>query len=240
MRAKIEKIDQFQKESQLGVPGVTPARLDDNRIDPNRVQWSGDINMAEQTPANEHLGQPLKVTPDSALDGVGPSLFSDTTPNRDFSADLLTQPVQPLAFEQAEVEYQKAAATKRRAGEGGGGRSYARAGGSGKRTRRQSQHDVPGSPDRHRLGEIPAANGNSSPMSGIHPLGGEDDAGHENEQEIGNYVPDDDHPDDWGGDVGSDGEDNVNMATAEKQQAGGNGMNAMLAATSRPTASGAK
>ena len=100
MRAKIEKIDQFQKESQLGVPGVTPARLDDNRIDPNRVQWSGDINMAEQTPANEHLGQPLKVTPDSALDGVGPSLFSDTTPNRDFSADLLTQPVQPLAFEQ--------------------------------------------------------------------------------------------------------------------------------------------
>ena len=52
---------------------------------------------------------------------------------------------------------------------------------------------------------------------------------------VTSYVPDDDHPDDWGGDVGSDGEDNTKVI-AEQQQAGGNDMNAMLAATSTPTA----
>ena len=63
--------------SHLGIPSVTPGRLDDNRIDPNRVQWSGDINMPEhQSPGDEHLPQPLKVSPDTALDGAGPSLFS--------------------------------------------------------------------------------------------------------------------------------------------------------------------
>eukprot|EP00729_Bicosta_minor_P016229 gene16229-18864_t len=149
-----------------------------------------------------------------------------TTPDHDLSGDLLTQPVQPLAFEQADADFKNAAAAKR---------SYVRGGGGGQRRaslqqqqeeQEQEQQEQPGtrssplSPGEQRLGEILAASGNSSPMSGIHPLDGEGEGGLE--QEIGNFVVDDDgNFDDWA-DIGSDGEnDDADLAMAAGAGAAG-------------------
>ena len=149
-----------------------------------------------------------------------------TTPDHDLSGDLLTQPVQPLAFEQADADFKNAAAAKR---------SYVRGGGGGQRRaslqqqqqqEEQEQQEQPGtrssplSPGEQRLGEILAASGNSSPMSGIHPLDGEGEGGLE--QEIGNFVVDDDgNFDDWA-DIGSDGEnDDADLAMAAGAGAAG-------------------
>ena len=56
--------------------------------------------LERETPENLLRAAP-KVSPDSAMEGAGPELYSETTPDHDLSADLLTQAVQPFAFELA-------------------------------------------------------------------------------------------------------------------------------------------